>query len=168
MEVRLLSPSDAESYWELRLEALKLHPEAFSTSYEEALQRKDPVAQTRNNITAQGSYNYGAFDGSSLIGVVALVQEQHVKMRHRANIYAMYVSPKNRGTGAGKALLTAAINQARRLPDIEKLNLSVVSTNEKAKNLYKSLGFKTFGYEEKALQVNGTFYAEDHMVLFLK
>ena len=80
----------------------------------------------------------------------------------------MYVSPKARGLGAGKALLMEAINKARSIEEIEKLNLSVVSTNEKAKNLYTQLGFKAFGMEEKALKVGDTYYDEDHMALILK
>jgi RimJ/RimL family protein N-acetyltransferase len=168
MEVRLITPSDAESYWELRLEALKTNPEAFGSSYEEALQRKNPVQQIVNTIETDGFYSFGAFSGSNkLIGIVALVQESGIKMKHRANIIQMYVTKESRGTGAGKALLTAAINQAKSIADIEKINLAVVTTNETAKNLYSSLGFKTFGHEEKALKINGTYYDEDHMVLFL-
>jgi RimJ/RimL family protein N-acetyltransferase len=167
VKVRLLEPADAQSYWHLRLEALKQNPEAFASSYEEAIQRQNPVEQVVKNLNKEGNYTFGAFENKELIGVVTLVQEKSLKLQHRANIFAMYVTPKKQGVGAGKALLTEAVNKAKRLETIEKVNLSVVSSNEKAKRLYTSLGFKVFGVEEDALKVNEVYYDEEHMVLFL-
>lgn len=167
MEVRVLNPSDAESYWALRLEALKGHPEAFATSYEEAIKRENPIEQVVQNFNAEGNYTFGAFDHDELVGVVTLIQEKQIKLQHRANIFAMYVTSKKNGLGVGKALLTAAINKAKAIGGIEKINLSVVSSNEKAKNLYIKLGFKVYGKEEKALKINDEYYHDEHMVLFL-
>ena len=167
MEIRLLMPSDAQSYWTLRLEALKQNPAAFSTSYEEAIKRENPLEQVARNFTTEGNYTFGSFENKELIGVVTLLHEQSIKLYHRANIFAMYVTPTNQGLGVGKALLTAAVNQARSIKDIEKINLSVVASNEKAKQLYCKLGFKVYGIEEKALKVNGVYYDDEHMVLHL-
>ena len=167
MEIKLLTPIDASAYWELRLEALQQSPEAFATSYEEAIQRTNPIEQVEKNLQTEGNYTFGAFKQGKLVGMVTLSQESYLKMKHRANIFAMYVSPQARGLGAGKALLIEAIDKAKSIEKIEKINLSVVSTNEKAKKLYSQLGFKVFGIEEKALKVADTYYDEDHMVLSL-
>lgn len=36
----------------------------------------------------------------------------------------------------------------------------------KVRHLYLSLGFEVFGLGRRALKVNGTYYDEEHMVLF--
>jgi RimJ/RimL family protein N-acetyltransferase len=168
VEVRQLTSSDAQKYWALRLEALKQSPEAFSSSYEEAVRRENPIDQVIRNFQEEGNYTFGAFENNELIGMVTLLQEKSIKLKHRANIFAMYVTPAKQGLGVGKSLLTRAIDQAKQIHSIEKVNLTVVASNEKAKNLYAALGFKTFGVEEKALIVNGVYYDEEHMVLPLR
>lgn len=168
MEIRILRATDAQMYWEIRLEALKTNPEAFASSYEELLTRKNPVEKVAKNLERDKSYTFGAFDQEELVGIVTLVQEPLLKLKHRASIYAMYVKPNYRGAGIGKALMRTAIQKAESIKEIAKLNLSVVSTNYAAKALYTNLGFKVFGYEEKALMVGATFYDEEHMVRFLE
>lgn len=168
MEIRLLTPADATNYWALRLEALKNHPEAFLTSYEESVIRNHAVEQTARNFTAEGNYTFGAFNQDELIGVVTLLQEERMKIRHRANIFAMYVTPSKRGLGAGKALMTAAIQKAKDVPGVEQINLNVTASNHSAKQLYTQFGFQEFGLEKNALKIDGVYYDDAYMVLHLK
>jgi ribosomal protein S18 acetylase RimI-like enzyme len=101
-----------------------------------------------------------------LIGIVTLVTERRNKLKHRANIAAMYVDPEYRRSGTGKKLLEEAIKKAKELEGIEQIYLSVTSTNEAAIKLYLSLGFTTYGKDIKALKINNRYYDEDLMAIY--
>ncbi|MFJ6210182.1 GNAT family N-acetyltransferase [Lysinibacillus sp. NPDC092081] len=165
MNSRLLTAADAEAYRNLRLEGLQNNPEAFGSSFEEA---KDyPIEHFADRLESQGSYTLGVFDHEELVGVATLVQESKLKLKHKASIFAVYVSSDKRGLGIGKRLMVDAINKARELKGVEQLTLTVVSTNASAKRLYSSLGFEVFGTEKKAMKIGQEYFDEDYMVLFL-
>jgi ribosomal protein S18 acetylase RimI-like enzyme len=167
MVITILGEQDAESYWKLRLKALKNHPEAFGTSFEEALAKENPIEQTAKNLSSDTSITFGAFDKEQLIGMVTLLLNSKPKMRHKAEIVAMYVDESYRKNGAGRKLLVKAIETARKYGYIEQLLLQVTAINDPAKKLYESMGFKTYGTEPKAIKVGETYYDENLMILFL-
>ncbi|MEK4231259.1 GNAT family N-acetyltransferase [Solibacillus sp. FSL H8-0538] len=166
MNIRLLTASDAESYWELRVQALKQSPEAFLMTYEEELHQENPINKYAQTLQSESRYTYGVFNGEELIGVGTLQVEKPLKIRHKANILAMYVSQNHRGSSIGKTLMRHLIEKAKSL-ELEQLHLTVVSNNHTAEKLYSSLGFCRYGLEEKALKLNEQYWDEEHMVLFL-
>lgn len=165
MEIRQLHPDDAEAYFALRLEALQINPEAFGSSYEE--EKDYPLSWTQSRLSDPASYVYGAFVEKDLVGVVTLMRETKIKMSHRANIYAVYVTPKRRGKGVAKQLLKATIEKSRDLQGIEQVYLAVVAENRVAKKVYRAFGFETYGIDRKAIKINGKYYDEELMVLYL-
>lgn len=165
MEIRLLKPLDAENYRNLRLEALRKNAESFGSSYEE--EKENPIETYKSRLQSDVSFTFGAFEHEKLIGTVTLVRENKRKLKHKAHIFAMYVSPENRGRGIGKSLMVEAIRKTNDLEGIEQVHLTVVTTNESAKKLYSYFGFELFGREKRALKLDQAYFDEDHMVLFL-
>lgn len=165
MEIRQLNGNDAEMYRLLRHEALLKNPEAFSSSNEDEMYYEEQ--EYRQRLDSKTTYTFGAFTDGQLVGVVTLVPETKVKIRHRASIFAMYVTPSQRGHGTGRLLMKKAIQQATELNNVEQVYLTVTSSNEPAKKLYASLSFKAYGFEKNAMVIEGTYYDEDLMVLFL-
>lgn len=167
LEIRLLVEDNAHEYWDLRTQALQEIPEAFGMSYEEAMAIENPIDEVKAVTNAEKEDFYGVFLNDELVGAATLVQEASVKMSHRANIGAVYVSQKARGTGAGSALIQKIIEDAQANPILEKLNLSVVTTNTPAVKLYEKLGFKIMGTEWNSMKYEGKYYDEYLMTLLL-
>lgn len=165
MHVKILSSKHATSYRNIRLEALKNHPEAFASSYEE--EKQFSIDHFESRIQDDGIYTFGAFEQEDLVGVVTLILERKSKLEHRANIVAMYVRNEKRKLGMGKELMLSAINHARYLGSIKQIYLAVTSINVPAKKLYESLGFECYGKDRNALKIKDTYYDEDLMVLSL-
>jgi ribosomal protein S18 acetylase RimI-like enzyme len=165
MQIRLLESNHASIYRNLRLEALQTHPEAFSSSYEE--EKEFPLEIFESRLKEQDSFTFGAFDNEQLIGAVTLALEKKNKLKHRANIVAMYVDPEKRRFGIGKSLMLEAINKAKTMESIKQIYISVASNNEPAKKLYYSLGFETYGKDKRALKIDSTYFDDDLMVLFV-
>lgn len=84
-------------------------------------------------------------------------------MRHRANLFAMYVTPSIRKQQVGRQLVQEALRALEERSWIEQVHLSVVRTNEAAKALYRSLGFESYAIEPRALKVDGTYHDEELM-----
>jgi len=165
MEIRVLEKSNAKGYKKLRLEALQTSPEAFASSYEE--EKEFTLVNFENRLNNPFSFTLGALEEGELYGVVTLQFEQKVKLKHRTNLVAMYVSYEKRGKGIAKKLIQEAITRAKQLEVIEQIHLTVGSKNQPAKNLYNSLGFKTYGVASKALKIDNTYLDEELMVLYL-
>ena len=166
LDFRLLTPDDAQKYATFRLESLRSSPKSFASSYDE--EKKDTKDKyIARFASTQSMWTFGAFHHDQLVGSVTLIQETMQKLKHRANIVALYVMADNRGRGIGKALMTKVLSYARERTDIEQIYLTVVTTNLSAKHLYMSLGFQSYAIEEKALKINGTYADEEKMVLFL-
>ncbi|WP_322904206.1 GNAT family N-acetyltransferase [Paenibacillus campi] len=165
MNIHRLDASHAEAYRQLRLEALEQYPEAFASSYEEELAW--PIERFNDRLSTDDKFTIGAWLDQQLIGAVTLSPERRTKLKHRANIVAMYVRPEHRGSGTGRQLMQHAIGLARELGGIEQLYLSVMAHNEPAKRLYMALGFETYGKDWRALKIGDAYHDEELMVLFL-
>jgi ribosomal protein S18 acetylase RimI-like enzyme len=165
LEIKILEPRDAVIYRDIRLEALKANPEAFSSSYKD--EKEYPLKSFENRLNFGHMYTFGAFVENKLAGVVTLILETKTKMKHRANIVGMYVYPDNRKSGIGRKLMTGAMERAKEIKDVEQVYLIVTSSNEPAKNLYKSFGFKTYGIDKNGLKIEDTYFDNELMVLVL-
>lgn len=166
MEIRIIEESDAQLYQQLRLLAMKVNPEAFGSTYEREVAFSLETVKERLKPTAT-KFTLGAFVEEKLVGIVTFIRETSMKMAHKGYIFGMFVLPEMRGKKVGQSLLLALIQKAKATDGLEQIHLTVVSDNEPAKNLYKSLGFEVYGNEKNALKFNGTYYDEDLMALKL-
>lgn len=163
--IRLLTPEDAERYWEHRRRALRDEPLAFAASPEDDVASSvDAVRDLLSRTPA--SAVFGAFS-DTLVGSIGIYRDRHLKAEHKAHVWGMYVEPRSRRRGLGRALLEAAVEHARALRGVSLVHLSVTETARAAKRLYREFGFWVWGTEPDSLRYDGESASMDHMVLLL-
>ena len=169
VQIRRLITRDSRDYWALRLEAVRLHPEAFLTSFEEerAFGQETIDGRFQSSWSRPHSWILGAFDGDELVGMIGFFRGEREKARHRAQIWGMYVRSTHRRKGVGRELLERAVDEMRSWPGVIKATLSVVTENEPAKSLYRDVGFELYGTDRKAMALGERFLDEHLMVLWL-
>ena len=159
--IRRLGPADVVAYRTLRLEALRSHPEAYSSSFEdEANEPLEFFARRMPNI-------FGCFVGETLAGTASLVVAPGLKLRHKGLVVGVFLDPAHRGRGLARALMEAVI-EAARADGLVALRLGVTIGNEPAERLYRALGFRQYGVEVDAIRIDDVEFDEALMALDLE
>ncbi|HEX4172524.1 MAG TPA: GNAT family N-acetyltransferase, partial [Acetobacteraceae bacterium] len=103
--VRPLGVADADEFRRVRLDALRLHPEAFAAAYEDEAALS--AAQFAERLAAPGLTRFGAFAQREMVGLVGLQVSSGPKVRHKAHLFSMYVAGGHRRTGLADRLVQA-------------------------------------------------------------
>lgn len=156
--VRRLTQDDAALYRGIRLEALRLHPEAFGASFE--TEAAEPLSFFAGRLA--GNAVFGGFVGGRLMGTAGFRAGTGLKQAHKATLWGMYVRAEARGSGLADALVLAVIGHA--IGRASQLHLSVVADNLAARRLYDRHGFAAYGVEPRSLKLDGRFFDEVLMV----
>jgi RimJ/RimL family protein N-acetyltransferase len=152
--VRRLLAKDAAIYRDIRLEGLRLRPEAFGSTFAE--ESGKPLSWFAERLDR--SAVFGAFRDGALLGVAGFFARESVKEAHKGVLWGMYVRPAARGAGLGRRLAEAVIVHARQR--VEILELRVVAGNEEARRLYAGLGFVEYGIEKNSMKQDGRYWDE--------
>jgi RimJ/RimL family protein N-acetyltransferase len=152
MHIRRLLPADAAAFQAVRLAALLDTPHAFASNHAE--EKDTPLDAIARRLEArEDAAVFGAFEGDALVGMVGLHREQHMNLAHKGHLFGVYVAPSVRGHGVARDLMAAALEFARGVPGLAKVNLHVDAANVSAIALYESLGFVVFGRESDAMRI---------------
>lgn len=165
ISIRPLTEEDAIAFKALRLAAIADSPSAvWPTAEEEAMRTpaevRARIAQTPDQVV------FGAFIDTRLVAIAGLRREPLAQVSHKATLWGVFVHPEWRQEGLARRLLMSIEGHAKKI-GLLQIHLSVNSENQRAKNLYESLGFKTFGLESRSMRVGTKFYDEAHMCLRL-
>ena len=147
MDVRLLSPRDAEQHLEALTDVLlDAVEDGASVGFLWPMPREEAQAFWREVFASAGSserYLWAAWLDGKLVGTVQLVPAQKPSQRHRADVSKLLVHRAARRRGVGRALMHALEAQAQSM----ERTLLTLDTREGdgSEPLYQSLGYVRFG-----------------------
>ncbi|WP_233499500.1 GNAT family N-acetyltransferase [Bacillus velezensis] len=122
MYIRRLTANDTKPDTDIRLKALKDHPDAFAVSYEE--EKEWPSEKFKARLESGNAIVLGVFEKDRLMGILKISKHSLFNLRHIAVIGSMYISPKHRRSGA----------EAKKMKDTEQLHLSVTQQMNPQRN----------------------------------
>ena len=164
--IRALTANDAADFADLRLAAIDNSPTSFWPTHDEEASRSTEEIASRLRPNRYQTI-FGAYREDVLVGIAGFRREALSQVCHAGTIWGVYVAPEWRGQGVAQALLARLVEHARQLGDVTQLKLSVNTRNPAARRLYVSMGFQVFGLERRSMRVEGIYYDEEHMMLFL-
>jgi len=151
---------DAEAFRDLRLEALRTHPEAFAADYTvEVAQPLSYWSAALERASGSAAVIFLATHQHSLLGMAGLQRGFSVKTQHAGVIWGVYVRPAWRGQHLAEALLHACMAWAR-AQNMRQVKLAVVTTNTAAIRCYVRCDFTVYGVESQVLYHAGRYYDE--------
>jgi RimJ/RimL family protein N-acetyltransferase len=156
--IRPFAPDEAPLYRDIRLEALRMNPEAFGASFEQ--ESTHPLSFFAERVTS--NVIFGGFQDGAVLGTAGFMIQSGLKRQHKGTLWGMYVRPEARGTGLARRLVTVVLDHAR--GHVQLVQLTVVAENATARRLYASLGFEAYGMEARSLYVAGRYLDEVLMV----
>src|SRR5271156_5040262 len=101
--MRRLLPPDAAKYRDIRLEALKLSPEAFGSTF--AAEHAAPLTWFADRL--ERSVGFGAFDGADRGGPAGFLIRKGGKEPKKGALGGMYVGRGAKRAGGGRQLVGA-------------------------------------------------------------
>lgn len=139
IEIRRIAPEDWQLLREMRLASLRDAPEAFGQRYENA--ESEPESEWRSAARASSSGERRAW----FIARASSLDAGLVQARRRPPgdclVFSMWVAPRGRRAGVGRALIQAVADWARGW-DGTRIVLWVFGANESAHRFYERLGFR--------------------------
>lgn len=156
-EKRQLTSADAEAFSALRRMVTADNPVAMGLTMEEELSRPIEGFRTQLSFPAPNAV-FGAFVKGELVGSSAVAwPSKFPSSRHKVDLWGVFVLPRLRGGGIGRALVETAVAHAQ-AHGARRVNLTVYLPNVLAVKLYESLGFVGCGTEPEAICIADAYY----------
>jgi RimJ/RimL family protein N-acetyltransferase len=165
ISIRQAVESDAAAYRELRLEALRNHPGAFTHDYDTYKEKPLSYWEERLSELSHENMIFFAVHEERLVGMCGILRGTSKKSQHNSLITGVYVQPAWRGQRIAGTLIEACIAWAQVL-GTTVIRLAVVSTSTSAIRCYQRCGFAEYGIEPRMIYHDGVMYDELLMIRY--
>jgi len=158
-EIRRISPGEGRLYRSLRLAALKNAPEAFQTTYEEALAKGDEqwAAQADGAASGRDRASFIALADNEPVGLASVYRRADALAATGASAEAellqVWLAPGFRGSGLSRDLVMACIRWSAEV-GLRRLVAEVKAGNDHAKRFYLGLGFTVSSNDGTILELD--------------
>jgi ribosomal protein S18 acetylase RimI-like enzyme len=125
-----------------------------------------PIQNLRNfvaNNIKQNAVQFVALVDGRVVGWCDITKSDRIVFRHMGTM-GLGVIQEYRGKGIGRALIQAALDQARAI-GLTRVELQVRDTNMHAVEIYKKFGFQIEGIKKNAVFLDGVY--EDSICMAL-
>jgi len=163
-EIRLLTDRDARPTGACGWRPWNANRNHFGESADEHRQTTMESATERLGAKPDENFVFGAFHEGQLVGWRGSFVIKSPRRGTKAGLGRL-CAPEFPRAGYWRALLVALLEKIKACPDVKQVSLTVVSGQEAASALYRSLGFQTYGIEPLGLKVGDHYFDNDHMVL---
>jgi ribosomal protein S18 acetylase RimI-like enzyme len=157
LHIDKLHPERWQDLKDLFLSAVSSDPDAFSTSYTDALSYPDEFWTEK--LTKDEFLDLFLKEEHELHGMLA-AHIKHAPDGRYATLGAFYVKPELRGKGYGKKLLITMLEKLSADKHVHKVQLCVRENQDTARALYEKLGFTQTGRKADALETENGFIDE--------
>ena len=165
--IRQLEVKDSNSYYKIRLEGLRLHPEAFGTGAEDWSKATDDQIKSLLEKSNQDDFVLGYFLDEELAGVIGLKREKKHSVEHKGTVWGLVVLPSFRRQGIGKSLLESLIKRAAQHQKLQYIRAVVTVSPLNAQCVFELCGFQTYGVEKRGIKEGSNFFDQTFMMLNL-
>jgi ribosomal protein S18 acetylase RimI-like enzyme len=167
IKILILTSEHVTSFDRLMKIAMQEYPASFETDFSQIENKPiQTVVEHFGGIENEAGFRLGAFDDSGeLVGTVRIQQRLSPKQSHCADVTAMFVRTENQNQGIAQLLLDTAISKARKLKNLEQLELSVSSDAQAALQTYKKVGFEITGTLPRQIKIGNVYH--DYLTMWL-
>lgn len=168
VNIRTATSQDAQQLYLLRLEALRMHPDAFAADVDITMSNgvEEWGRLIENYAKDQSGIIFVASAEDKIVGMTGLVRGHWPKTRHRGLLWGIYVKPDWRGRHIGGGLINGCAEWAK-VNHMTMLTLGVNIQNTQAIHCYTRCGFSTYATEPRAILDRGNYHDEYLMFRFL-
>ena len=158
-EIRRIRQGEGHLYRFLRLAALKDTPEAFQTTYGEAVAKGDEqwAAQADGAAAGVDRASFLAFADNEPAGLASVYRREGVLaetgISAEAELLQVWLDPAFRGTGLSRELVMACIRWSAEV-GVCRLVAEVKAGNHHARSFYLGLGFRASGCDGMILELD--------------
>ena len=157
--IRIATVEDAAALLTLRLEALRMHPEAFAADF--AKTAADGEKAWVERILEYENMHSGAIMiacvEDRLIGMSGIVRGHWPKTQHSGSLWGIFIKPEWRGFRICETIVNECIEWALK-NGLVIVTLGVTTSNKSAIHCYTRCGFHAYGTASKALYYEGNYY----------